>query len=77
MARIQMMMLIAFKLIPLEFFEKLEILSKIDKNHFLEKCVLELCRTIMIKPRQLTHSVFFTGPQRTNSNLKTGLRSIE
>ena len=42
----------------------------------LEKCALELCRTAMIKPRQIERSAFSTGPQRTNSNLQTGLRSI-
>ena len=43
----------------------------------LKKCALELCRTTTMKPRQIERSVFFsTGPQRTNLNLQTGLRSI-
>ena len=29
------------------------------ENNFFEKCVLELCRTAMIKPRQIERSVFF------------------
>jgi len=40
-------------------FEKLIISSKIDKSNFFEKCVLELCRTAMIKPRQIERSDFF------------------
>ena len=30
-----------------------------DENNFFEKCVLELCRTVMIKPRQIERSGFF------------------
>ena len=30
-----------------------------DKNIFFEKCVLELCRTALIKQRQIERSVFF------------------
>ena len=30
-----------------------------DENNFFEKCVLELCRTAMIKPRQIECSGFF------------------
>ena len=30
-----------------------------DENNFFEKCVLELCRTAMIKPRQIERSGFF------------------
>ena len=30
-----------------------------DENIFFFKCVLKLCRTTMIKPRQMEHSVFF------------------
>ena len=56
-----------------EIFEKFVILSKIDKNHSLESCVLELCRTAMIKPRQIDH-FFSSVAQRTNSSLQTGLR---
>ena len=41
-----------------EFFEKWIILLKIDKNCFLEKCVLELCRTATIQPRQIERSGF-------------------
>ena len=59
MVRIQNMRSLAFKLIPSEFFEKLIILSKIDESNFFEKCVLELCRTAMFKPRQIESSVFF------------------
>ena len=59
MVRIQNMRPLAFKLIPWEFFEKLIILSKMEENNFLEKCVLELCRTAMIKPRHLERSGFF------------------
>ena len=59
MFRIQNMRPLAFKLIPWEFFEKLIILSKMDKNIFFEKCVLKLCRTAMIKPRQIERSGFF------------------
>ena len=33
--------------------------SKMDENNFFEKCVLELCRTAMIKPRQIERSGFF------------------
>ena len=77
MVRIQNMRPLAFKLIPWEFFEKLIILSKMDENNFFEKCVLELCRTAMIKPRQIERSCFFsTGLQLTNLNLQTSLRSI-
>ena len=77
MVRIQNMRPLAFKLIPGEFFEKLIILSKMDENNFFEKCVLELSRTAMIKPKQLERSVLFsTGPQWTNLNLQTGFRSI-
>ena len=39
--RIQNMRPPAFKLIPWEFFGKSVILSKINKNLFLEKCILE------------------------------------
>ena len=53
MVRIQNMRSLAFKLIPGEFFEKFIILSKMDENNFFEKCVLELCRTAMIKPKQI------------------------
>ena len=53
----------AFKLV--QFFESLEILAKIGKNHgksqicYFEKEVLKLCRAAMIKPRQIECSVFF------------------
>ena len=50
---------LAFKLIPWESFLKLIILSKMAKNNFFEKCVLELCRTTMINPWQIERSVFF------------------
>ena len=30
-----------------------------DENNFFEKCVLELCRTTMIKPRQIERSGVF------------------
>ena len=30
-----------------------------DENNFFEKCVLELCRTAMIKPRQIKCAGFF------------------
>ena len=30
-----------------------------DKNNFFEKCVLELCRTAMITPRQIECPGFF------------------
>ena len=30
-----------------------------EENNFFEKCVLELCQTAMIKPRQIERSVFF------------------
>ena len=30
-----------------------------DENIFFEKCVLKLCRTAMIKPRQIERSGFF------------------
>ena len=53
MVRIQNMRPLAFKLIPWESFEKLIILSKMAENNFFEKCVLELCRITMIKPRQI------------------------
>ena len=77
MVRIQNMRPLAFKLLPWEFFEKFIILSKMDENNFFEKCVLELCRTAMIKPRRIKRSGFFsTEPQQTNSSLQTGLRSI-
>ena len=53
----------AFKLV--QFFESLEILAKIGKNHgksqicYFEKEVLKLCRAAMIKPRQIECSGFF------------------
>ena len=59
MVRIQNMRPLAFKLIPCEFSEKLIILSKMVENNIFEKCVLELCRTAMIKPRQIECSGFF------------------
>ena len=59
MVRIQNMTPLAFNLIPWEFFEKLIILSKMDEDNFFKKCVLELCRTAMIKPRQIERSGFF------------------
>ena len=59
MVRIQNMRHLAFNLIPWEYFKKFIILSKIDENIFFEKCVLKLCRTAMIKPRQIEHSGFF------------------
>ena len=59
MVRIQNMRPLAFKLIPWESFEKLIILSKMAENNFFEKCVLELCRTAMIKPRQIECSGLF------------------
>ena len=58
MVRIQNMRPLPFKLIPLEFFEKVIILSKMDENNFFEKCVLELCRTAMIKPKHIERSGF-------------------
>ena len=45
-------MLAAFTFIPWEFFE-------IDKNCFVEKCILELCWTTTIKPRQIEYPIFF------------------
>ena len=72
MVRIQNMRPLAFKLIPWEFFEKLIILSKMDENIFVEKCVLKLCLTAMIKPRQIEPSGFFL----LDSNLQTGFSSI-
>merc|ERR1712081_119283 len=59
MVRIQNMRHLAFKLIPCDFFEKLINLSKMEENDFFEKCVLELCRTAMIKPRHIERSGFF------------------
>ena len=59
MVRFQNMRPSAFKLTPWDFFQKLIILSQINKNNFFEKFILELCRTAMIKPRQIEHSGFF------------------
>ena len=43
---------------------------------YLEKGGLELHRVAMLKPRKIELSGFFSpGPQRTNLNLQTGLRS--
>ena len=49
--------------------------AKIIKNLNLEKGAPKLCWAAMTKPRQIECTVFFTGPQRTNLNLLTGLRS--
>ena len=68
MFRIQKMRPLVFNLVPWEFFENLEILSKFGKNRrkyqicYLEKGVLELWFS-------------FPGPQQTNSDFQTGLRS--
>ena len=40
---------------------------------YLEESALEVSRAAATKPRQIERS---TGPQRTNLNLQTGLRSI-
>ena len=76
MVRIQNMRPLDIKFLPWEFFGKTVILSKNDKNNFLEKSVLKLCWTAMIKPRKIESSGFFsTGLQRTNLSLQIGLRS--
>ena len=67
MARIQHMRPLAFEP-DREIFLKWGILSKIGKNHlkshycYLEKAVLELCRTVTIKLGYLGAPVFATWP---------------
>ena len=71
MVRIQNMRPLAFKLIPWEFFVKLIILSKMDKSNFIWKT----CPRTLLDRHDQT-GFFSSGPQRTNSNLQTGFRSI-
>ena len=40
-----------------------------DENNFFEKCVLELCRTAMIKPKQKEHSGFFLLDQNKQTQI--------
>ena len=59
---------------PDVWFKRNHDLSTEDDD--LEKCILELCQTGMIKPRQIDlYGFFSTGPQPTNPSLQTGLRS--
>ena len=68
---------------PLRIFEKSGILSKSGKNYwksefcYFEKGIHELCQAGTKKMRQIQRLGFFppTGPQQTNSSLKTGFRS--
>ena len=58
MARKKNMRSLLLKLAPSEFFWKSLILSKINKNCFLEKWVIKICRTATNKQRQIKSSVF-------------------
>ena len=81
MFKIQNMRVLAYKLVPREFFEESVILSKMDKNCFFGKMhPLELRRTAMLKPRQIERSGFLlldhNGQTRVN-RLVSGQRIVQ